>query len=61
MATNNPGCFLLKKVHGVAGTDYIALFTGVCPPIGTYDAGVISFLLLVHARRSVSLMPLAGT
>ena len=31
MATNNPGCFLLKKVHGAAGTDYFTLLTGACP------------------------------
>lgn len=43
------------------GVDYIALFAGVCPPIGTYDAGVILFLLLVYARRLASSMPFAGT
>ncbi|GGZ86647.1 hypothetical protein GCM10007161_17990 [Ignatzschineria indica] len=31
MATNNPGCFLLKKIRGVAGTDYFTLLTGACP------------------------------
>ena len=29
---------ILKKVHGAAGADYIALFAGACPPIGIYDA-----------------------
>ncbi|MDM1546203.1 hypothetical protein HX037_10030 [Ignatzschineria indica] len=52
---------ILKKICGSAGADYIALFAGVYLPIGIYDAGVISFLLLVHARSLGILMPLAGT
>ncbi len=44
----------------MAGADYIALFAGVCPPTGIYDAGVISFLLLVLPAVWAFSMPLAG-
>ncbi|WP_286481740.1 hypothetical protein [Ignatzschineria indica] len=29
---------ILKRTHGATGTDYIALFAGVCPPVGIFDA-----------------------
>ncbi|WP_286481742.1 hypothetical protein [Ignatzschineria indica] len=32
------GFFILKKVRGAAGTDYIALFAGACPLAGIFDA-----------------------
>ena len=37
MATNNPGCFLLKKVHGAAGTDHFILLTSACPQFGPFQ------------------------
>ena len=45
----------------ICGSRLYRSFCGACSPIGIYDAGVISFLLLEHARSLGILMLFAGT